>query len=84
MGIANWLRNNGFEIVEDTDAGLILRIRPAANLVSEADRIMKALQDEFGFVFDPVKGAEDGLAASVQGTYDPVTGDAFVTVTALS
>lgn len=83
MGIADWLRDNGYEIVEDTEAGLVLKIRPPHQLVDEADRVLKMLQDEFNFVFDPMKKVEDGLAASIEARYDPVTGDALLTITAL-
>lgn len=84
MGIAEWLRDNGFEIIENTEAGLVLRIRPPHQLVDEADRVMKMLQDEFRFVFDPTKKTEDGLAASIQASYDPVTAEALLTITALT
>ena len=83
MGIPEWLRDNGFEIEDTTDAGVVLRIRPPHQLVDEADRIMKMLQDEFGMVFDPTKKHEDGLAASIHARYDPVTGDALVDITAI-
>lgn len=83
MGISDWLRDNGYEIIEDTESGLILKIRPPHQLVDEADRVMKLLQKEFSFVFDPMKKVEDGLAASIQATYDPVTGDALLLITAL-
>lgn len=84
MGIADWLRDNGYEVIDNREAGLVLRVRPPHQLVDEADRIMKMLQDEYRFVFDPAKREEDGLAASMLATYDPVTGDALITVTALS
>ncbi len=83
MGIAEWLRDNGFEIIEDNEAGLVLRIRPPHQLVDEANRIMQMLQNEYRFVFDPAKKVEDGLAASIQASYDPVTAEAHVTITAL-
>lgn len=83
MGIPDWLRSNGFNVVENTDAGIVLQIRPPKALVEESDRVMKMLQDEYSLVFDPVNGAEDGMIASIHATYDPITGDAFVTITAI-